>query len=296
LASRDSPAVRWPQPRIRATRSRAGQDDRRAAVGDLAAVGAAQPALDDRVDGVVLREGRVGQGPAAGLRERVAPRVAEVLAADRDEVAAIEAPALGVGVADAGEHARPQVAGALALVAGPRRGAEVARGHLAGDVALLLDAEDEGELVAPGLEVGHRGEDRDRARGARGLVARRGHAPQRRPRGRRHRPELALAGEQLAEGVADVDHAGGGEGGEVEVAAGEGVVDQLADQVDQLAAVAREVPGEVALGAAEDEDRARHGGEHGTISAGGARRAAGGRWGPARRRGRRGRAGRRSHR
>ena len=69
--------------------------------------------------------------------------------------------------------------------------------------------------------------------------------------GGRHRAEVALAGEQLAERVADVDDAdvvgvdpGGGEGG----------VDDLGGQVGEVETLAGQVAGEVALVAAEDPD------------------------------------------
>jgi hypothetical protein len=90
-------------------------------------------------------------------------------------------------------------------VTDPRGGAHVSRRGLAGDVALLLDADHEHDVVAAGLDLGHRGEDRHAARCARGLVTARRRTPQRRTHGRRHRAEVRLPGEQLAERVADVD-------------------------------------------------------------------------------------------
>jgi hypothetical protein len=218
---------------------------------------AAQAALDDGVVLVVGGEAGVGQGPAAGLGERVGAGVEEVLAGDRGEVRGLQAVALGVGVGDAGEHRGPQEAVALALVTGVRGGGHVARGLLAGDVALLLDAEDEHAVVAAGLDVGHGGEHGEAARGARALVARGGHAPQRGLGGGRHGAEVGLAREQLAERVADVDR---GDVGEVERGVGEGGVEGVTGEVGEVAAVLREAPGEVALGAAEDVDWAGHAG------------------------------------
>ena len=66
-----------------------------------------------------------------------------------------------------------------------------------------------------------------------------------------HRAEVALPGEHLAEGVADVDDV---DVGGVDLGRLERVVDDLGGQVGEVVAFAGEVAREVALIAAEDPD------------------------------------------
>ena len=78
-----------------------------------------------------------------------------------------------------------------------------------------------------------------------------GDAPQARVDGGGHRPEMPLAGEQLAERVADVDHAdlpGVDRGGR------ERPLDDFPGQVGEVLALAVQVPREVRLVAAEHPD------------------------------------------
>ena len=63
-------------------------------------------------------------------------------------------------------------------------------------------------------------------------------------------PEVALAGEQLSERVADVE---GLDVGGLDARVRERAIDHLADEIRDLQLLAREVAGEVALDAAEDE-------------------------------------------
>ena len=60
------------------------------AVGDLGAVGAAKPALDDRVVAVVAGESARAERPAAGLRQRVALGVAHVDLGDGVQVRVVQ--------------------------------------------------------------------------------------------------------------------------------------------------------------------------------------------------------------
>ena len=182
------------------------QDQSRAAVGHLAAVEAPQPALGDRVGRVVVGD-RVGDRPAAGLGVGVAPRVGEVELRDRAQMRVVQAVAPVVLVGDLGEHRRPQVARVGALVSGPRGGAEMLGGGVTGHGLLQLDPDDERGVVGARPQVGHRRQRRHAARRARGFVPRGGGVPQLVAHRGRHRPEVALAGEHLAEGVSDVDDA-----------------------------------------------------------------------------------------
>ena len=224
------------------------QNQSRAAVGHLAAVEAPQPALGDRVGGVVVGD-RVGDGPVAGLGVGVAPRVGEVELRDGAQVGVVQPVAPVVFVGDLREHRRPQVARVGALVTGPRGGAQMLGGGVAGHRLLQLDPDDERGVVGAGAQVGHRGERRHAARRARGFVPRGRGVPELVAHRGRHRPEVALPGEHLAEGVGDVDdpdvvavHLGRGERG----------LDDLGGQSREVAVLFAEVASEVALVAAEN--------------------------------------------
>src|SRR5690242_9520307 len=118
------------------------------AVGDLGAVGAAQPPLDDGVVVVVLGEAARAELPFAGLGKRIGPGVAYVQLGDGVQVLVVEAVAAVVLVGQLAEHVRPHERGVLALVSDPGGRAEVLRRVLAGYVALLLDREYEHAVVA----------------------------------------------------------------------------------------------------------------------------------------------------
>ena len=111
--------MRWPQPsilpRVRAPGwSRqpvvAAQHDACAAVGDLAAVVAPQPALDDRV-GVVVVGQRFRNRPGAGLSIGVDAGVGAVECRDGSQVGLVEAVSAVVLGGDAVEHVRPHEPG-----------------------------------------------------------------------------------------------------------------------------------------------------------------------------------------
>ena len=72
--------------------------------------------------------------------------------------------------------------------------------------------------------------------------------------GGRHRAEVALAGEHLAEGVGDVDDS---DVGGVHLGRGQRAVDDLGGQRREVAALPAEVAGEIALVAAEDPHACR---------------------------------------
>ena len=222
------------------------------AVGDLAAPVAAGPAVDHRVGLRVVGEAVGAEAPLAGLGQRVGAGVGEGLLRQGVEVDRVEPVAAVVLLGQVGEGGRPDVAG-LALVPDPRRRAHGHAGVVAGLRALDLDAEHQGDVVAPGLEVGHGGEDGEAARRARPLVTGRGHAPQGLLDRGRHGAPVALAGHQLAEGVAHVDDLD-------PVGAGAGVLEgrphDLGDQPVGPGPVLGDVAGEVALVPAQDPDAA----------------------------------------
>ncbi len=82
----------------------AGEHEPGAAVGDLAAVGSADAALDDRVGDVVGGEALRRVRPCTGLRVGVVLRVAEVELGDGRQVAVVEAVAAVVLVGQQAEH------------------------------------------------------------------------------------------------------------------------------------------------------------------------------------------------
>src|SRR5690606_28097682 len=105
---------------------------------------------------------------------RVLLRVAVVDGGDVGEVLVLEAEALVVLVAELAEQLRERELDPLGLELVPGRGAEVVAADGRRDRLHLLDTNDERAVVAPGLDLGARGEQRDRARRARRLVARGG--------------------------------------------------------------------------------------------------------------------------
>ncbi len=116
---------------------------------------------------------------------------------------------------------------------------------------LEFDPDDERRAVRPRSKIGHRRQSRDAARRASGLVTRRRRVPEAVVHGGGHRAEVTLAGEHLAERVGEVDDL---DVGGVHVGRGESGVDDLGGQVGEVASLAGEVAGEVALIAAENPD------------------------------------------
>ena len=105
--------------------------------------------------------------------------------------------------------------------------------------------------VRTGPQIGDSGQRRDAAGGARRLVPRRRGVPQPFVHGGGHRPEVRLAGEQLTEGVGDVDDV---DRVGVQPRGGERGVDHFAGQIGEVEALAGQIAAEVALVAAEDPD------------------------------------------
>ena len=92
---------------------------------------------------------------------------------------------------------------------------------------------------------------RDASGRACGFVAGRGGVPQSVVDAGRHRAEVALAGEHLAEGIGDVNHL---DVGGVDPGCRERVGHHFGGQVGEVMAFAGEVAREIALIAAEDPD------------------------------------------
>src|ERR1700754_2521935 len=84
----------------------ADQNNAGTAVGHLAAVEAAQPALDDGVRVIVVGQ-RIRHGPCARLRVGIVSRVGEIHGGDGPQMRVVDAVAPVVFVDDSAEHVRP---------------------------------------------------------------------------------------------------------------------------------------------------------------------------------------------
>jgi hypothetical protein len=116
-------------------------------------------------------------------------------------------------------------------------------------VALLLDSKNEDGVVPAGFDVRHRREHRDAAGRARRLVPGGGQPPQCGLHRGRHRAELTLTGEQLPEGVPDVD---GLDLRDIDLAVLQRSRHNLGDKVGDFETFAGIVAGEVGLITAND--------------------------------------------
>ncbi len=175
---------------------------------------------------------QIGHLPVAGLGVGVTPGVGQVHRGDRMQMGVVDAVAPVVFVGDLVEHVRPHERRVLAFVAGPRRRAQVLRGDVAGHGLLQFQPDHQGGAVVAGPQIGHRGQGGHTAGGAGRLVAGGRGVPQTVVHGGRHRAEMALTGEHLTEGVGHVHHL---DVGGVDHRLGEGLVDDLAGQVGEVA-------------------------------------------------------------
>ena len=164
----------------------------------------------------------------------------------------IEAVAAVVLISQQVELVRPHEVDVDVLVTDPGSRPEQPSRLVPGNVLLLFDAEDQRDVVAPGLDLSPGREQRETAGGAGCFVPHGGDAGKCRLHRGGHRTQLALAVEQLAEGVADVQGLDAvGRCPRVD----EGVPHDVGEQVRHVQALAGVVAGEVGLGAAQDEER-----------------------------------------
>ena len=121
-----------------------------------------------------------------------------------------------------------------------------------GSLRLLgLDAEDQRAVIGAGTQIGHRGERRDAARRARGLVPGGGGVPEPLVDSGRHGAQVTLRGEHLAERVGHVDDA---DVRGPHLRRGHGFTDHLSGQVGEVQTFPVQVTGEITLVAAKDPD------------------------------------------
>ena len=126
---------------------------------------------------------------------------------------------------------------------------------VAGHGLLQFHADDQGGPVIPGPQIGDRGQCGDAARRAGRLMPHRRGVPEAVAHRRRHGTQVPLAGEQLSEGVGDVNHA---DVGGVDHRVGQGLVHHLAGQIGEIPALPAQIAGEVALVSTEDPDVRTH--------------------------------------
>ena len=159
--------------------------------------------------------------------------------------------ALVVLVAELAEELRERELDALGLLLVPGRGAEVVAAFGRGDGLHLLDADDAGQVVPAGLDLGEGGQHRDAARGTRGLVARRRQPAEGGVDLDEERAEVSLLAVELRREVAYVR--------DLHVPwlrrwCLEGALHALAHQRREMLPLLRPVAGEVGLIAAEKVD------------------------------------------
>jgi hypothetical protein len=167
------------------------------------------------------------------------------------EVFVLQPETLVVLVAEAAEQLGEGEFHALRLTVVPGGRAEEVAAPLGVDGLHLLDPDDHREVVAPGLDLGRGGEDRDRARGAGRLVAGGRQSRQRRIDVEEERAEVALHRVQLGGEVADVADL---DVLRLEPGGLEATQHTLADHRDDVLALLRPVAREVGLISAQNVD------------------------------------------
>ena len=127
-------------------------------------------------------------------------------------------------------------------------------GGVTGHGLLQLDPDDERGVVGARPQVRHRRQRRYAAGRARGFVPRGRRVPELVADRGRHRPEVALSGEHLTEGVCDVDNS---DVGGVHLRRGERALDDLCGQSREVTVLFAEIASEIALVAAENPHACR---------------------------------------
>ena len=225
------------------------QDERSGAVGDLGDVVATQTTGDDGVHVVVGAAGVSAQLPGPSLGIGVPLGITQVEFTDRTQVHVVEAIPTVVFVGESVEGFGPDVGSTFGILANPCRSFLHGGGFGPRHGLFLLDTKHEHAVIPAALDLGHRTEHRHRRRRACGFVAHGGHAPQFGDHRCRHCSQVALAGVELAEGVADMD---GVDVAQINLRVGSGrqhgVANQRLDRTTRLG----QVVGKVTLVSAQD--------------------------------------------
>ena len=204
--ARDIRKLQAQRARVLARQRLAGQDHAGGAVGDLAAVELAQPALDNRIQRIVFTEAALGEAPFARLRLGVAPRVVEVDLGDARQMLVREAVAFLVLGADPIEQERPGKIAVRRFPALPGGGAQVPGAGSTVGAAHKLQADNTGRVVVSGFDVAQGTEHGDGPGSAGGFVARGGNMRQLRKNVAEKAADKALAAKQLGHEVAHMPH------------------------------------------------------------------------------------------
>ena len=186
---------------------------------------------------------------------RGAACVAVVDLGDAREVFLLEAEALLIDVAQAGEQPREGEFDALRLAVIPGCGAEVVATGRRIDGLHLLNAEDEGRVIAAGLDLGGAHQHRDAARSAGRLVAGGRHSREAGIQLSEEAAQVALVAVELRREITDVRDF---DLGRVARNGVQGAAHRLAEGVGEVLALLVPVAGEVGLVAAEDVDGCAH--------------------------------------
>src|SRR6266849_5003586 len=229
-----------------------GEEEHGASIGHLRAVPDLDAAGDGLIELTLLLRVAFAHDPATRLRERIAPGVGEVDRGDVREMLVLEPEALVVLVAQPAKQPREGIILALAFALVPSGGAEKVTARLAVDGFHLLETDHCGDVVAVRFYLGGRGQNCDRTRRARSLMAAGGQPCKNRIGFKEKCAELALLGIELSGEVADVS---GLNLSRFELGGCERIVNRLTHDGDEMLAFLGPVAGEVALCSAEDIDR-----------------------------------------
>src|SRR5579863_695638 len=180
------------------------QENDRAAVADLRAVAHLDPSGDRLVELFPLLRIVLAARPVTRLRQRIASRVGVVHGRDLRQVLVLETEALVIFVAEPSEQAREWIFLALAFTLVPARGAEEIAAGGSIDGFHLLEADHRRAVVAPGLDLRRRRQNRHRARGARRLMTRGRQAGEGRIEFEEKCPELSLLRIEFGGEITDV--------------------------------------------------------------------------------------------
>src|SRR5216683_38365 len=212
-----------------------GEEEYGASIGYLGAVPDLDTAGDSLIELTLLLRVGFAHDPATRLRERIAPGVGEVDRGDVREILVLESETLVVLVAQPAKQPREGIILALAFALVPSGGAEKVTARLAVDGFHLLETDHCGDVVAVRFYLGGRGQNCDRTRRARSLMAAGGQPCKNRIGFKEKCAELALLG--------------------IELSGCERIVNRLTHDGDEMLAFLGPVAGEVALCSAEDIDR-----------------------------------------
>ena len=174
-------------------------------ISDLGDVIPTQTTLHDRVRFVISHERLRRQRPRPRLRIRIVLRIAQIQLTDRPQMLIVDPVATVVLARHPIERIRPEKLDAFRLMPNPRRRRLHRRRRATRHRLLLLNPKHQHTVVAARLDLRHPRQHRHRRRCTRRLMPHRRHPPQLRLHRCGHGAQMALAGVELPERVADMD-------------------------------------------------------------------------------------------